>query len=90
MVVTAVIFNSDDICPTSLSWWTSHYAKIGVAIGGSVVVAHLLAGAIITFQLMSTIDVEAEERIAASRVVYAMVINMAIMVRWTLIVMVFC
>lgn len=81
MVVTAIIFQSNDICPTSLSWWTSHYAKIGIAIGGVVIVAHLLAGGIITFQLMSTIDIEAEERIAASRVVYAMVINIAIMVR---------
>ena len=41
---------------------------------------HLIAAAVITLQLMNTVDIDGDERIAASRVVYSMAINVAIIV----------
>ncbi|MCJ1439825.1 MAG: hypothetical protein MMC23_000306 [Stictis urceolatum] len=69
-----------DMCPASLIWWTVHYSKLGVVFGPGIILTHFISAAILTRQLWRTVKMDRDERIAASRVVYSLGVNVLIIV----------
>ena len=69
-----------DSCFATLIWWTERYATIGLAICSGLIFTYFLSGTIIFIQLRRSIDVELEERIAATRIVCYLGLSVAIMV----------
>ena len=69
-----------DTCFATLIWWTERYATIGLAISSGLMFTYFLTGIIITIQLRRSINVEPEERIAATRVVCYLGLSVLIMV----------
>lgn len=74
---------SKDLCPGNLSWWTAHYAKIAVVLVSGIIFTHIISVTIIAVQLFKTIKMDRDERIAASRVVYTLGINIITLVSCT-------
>ncbi|KAL8666112.1 MAG: hypothetical protein Q9168_007549 [Polycauliona sp. 1 TL-2023] len=70
---------SKGICPATLVWWTKNYAKIGLAIGSGLLFTHILCAVVITSQLMRTANMNHNQRIAASRVVYYLIVSASLM-----------
>ena len=71
----ALLIPAPDRCLATLIWWTEHYAKVAVVLGLSIIVLFLFSAAIITTQLLRTVKMDRDERIAATRVVYYLVLN---------------
>jgi hypothetical protein len=56
------------------------YNKIAVALASGFVFTQLLSAAIIAIQLIRTVNIDREERIAATKVVYTLVTYALILV----------
>lgn len=74
---------SKGICPATLIWWTTNYANIGLAIGSWLLFTNIVCAAVIRSQSMRTVDIDHNQRIAASRVVYYLIVSASLMVSTT-------
>ncbi|KAL8778205.1 MAG: hypothetical protein Q9213_007513 [Squamulea squamosa] len=63
------------VCPTTLVWWTINYTDIGLAAGSGLLFCDVVCAIIITLQLMRTVDIDRNQRIAASRAVYYLIVS---------------
>ncbi|KAL9118096.1 MAG: hypothetical protein Q9187_005361 [Circinaria calcarea] len=77
--VPSLLLPAENHCLATLIWWTGHYAEIGLVLGSSLCFIYILSAAIITIQLVRTIDVDRDERIAATRTVYYLIIGVFIL-----------
>lgn len=68
-------------CLASLIWWASFWARAGVVINTMLVTLYVLVAGVIAYQLFRTVKIERDERIAASRMVYYLVVGIVLMVR---------
>lgn len=68
-------------CLSSLIWWTAAYAQAGVAIAVTLVVAFIICAVVITVNLLKQSQLDRDERLQASIVVYHLIVNMLILVR---------
>lgn len=71
---------SRERCLSSLIWWTEGYAKLGVGIALTLVVAYIVCTTVIAIQLMKTDKVDRDQRIQASTVVYYLIVTTIILV----------
>ncbi|KAL8957839.1 MAG: hypothetical protein Q9193_004988 [Seirophora villosa] len=67
-------------CLASLVWWTDDFTKIGLVISSGLLFTFLFCAGVIAIQLIRTIKVCREQRIAATRIVYYLIISALIMV----------
>ena len=75
------VFPTRGKCLTGLIWWTARYAKLAAVLAVGLLVVYPASALIITVQLVKTVEVEKAERIAATRVVYYLVVNTWLIVR---------
>jgi hypothetical protein len=68
--VPTVAWPTPNICFGSLIWFPVRYELIAIIILAILVFSFLLLAALISIQLMRTSDVDPNERIAASRMCY--------------------
>lgn len=68
-------------CLSSLIWWTAAYAQAGVAIAVTLVAAYIICTIVITVNLLKQSQLDRDERLQASIVVYHLIINTLILVR---------
>ncbi|KAL8645388.1 MAG: hypothetical protein Q9210_006730 [Variospora velana] len=66
-------------CLASLIWWTKHFAKVGLVISSGLLLIFLVCAGVITVQLIRTINMSRDQRIAATRTVYYLAISALIM-----------
>ncbi|KAL8933326.1 MAG: hypothetical protein Q9211_005841 [Gyalolechia sp. 1 TL-2023] len=66
-------------CFASLVWWPRHYAKIGLIIASGLLLTFLVCASLIMTQLMRTIKTDRDQRTAATRVAYYLVISALVM-----------
>ena len=78
--LSAFLYPTPDQCWGSLLWWTLHYTTPAVVLTAGVMGTNLIAGVMLTTQLYRTVQMERAERIAASKVVYSLGINVVILV----------
>ena len=78
--LSAFLVPGRDRCFASLMFWTKTYSKPAIAFAGGIMLTHLVSGTIITIQLLHTAEVDRIERIAASRVVYSLGVDVLILV----------
>ena len=78
--VSAFLLPANDQCGASLIRWTGDYAKLGVILSASIIFTHFVSAWIIITQLLRTVKMDRNERIAATRVVYALGLNTVILV----------
>ena len=78
----ALLLPSPDRCLATLIWWTEHYAKIAIVLGSCTIVLFITAATIITIQLLRTVQIDRDERIAATRVVYYLILGVITMVNY--------
>lgn len=62
-------------------WWAAPWSDIGVLLSSILIGLFALTGFVIAIQLFRTVDIEREERIAASRVVYYLLVGIVVIVR---------
>ena len=78
--VPSLLLPAKNHCLATLIWWTGHYALIGVILGSSLCFIYILSAAIIIIQLVRTVEVDGDERIAATRIVYYLIVGVFIFV----------
>ena len=78
--LSAFLVPSPDMCPGFLMWWTEHYTKPAIVLAGGMMLTHVISAIVIVVRLLSTTKIDRSERIAASRIVYSLVINTIILV----------
>lgn len=76
----AFLVPAKDKCHASLIWWTRKYARPAIAVAGGIMFTHIVNGTVITIQLLHTADIDRFERIAASRIVYSLGVDVVILV----------
>ncbi|KAL8789546.1 MAG: hypothetical protein Q9195_006773 [Heterodermia aff. obscurata] len=69
------VFPTRGACVTGLIWWTARYFKFAIVICSGLLFLFTTSAIIITVQLVKTVKVDRAERIAATRVVYYLVVN---------------
>ncbi|KAL8829746.1 MAG: hypothetical protein Q9191_001839 [Dirinaria sp. TL-2023a] len=69
------VFPTRGKCLTGLIWWTARYAKLAVVLSSGLLALYPASALIITIQLVKTVKVDKAERIAATRVVYYLIVN---------------
>ena len=69
-----------DHCIAGLVWWASFWSPTAIAINFVIIAFYLLIASLIAYQLVRTVKVEREERIAASRMVYYLGVGTILMV----------
>ena len=67
-------------CLSSLIWWTAAYAQAGVAIAVTLIAAYIICTVVITVNLLKQSQLDRDERLQASIVVYHLIINTLILV----------
>ncbi|KAI4137377.1 MAG: hypothetical protein LQ341_005171 [Variospora aurantia] len=67
-------------CLASLVWWTKHLAKVGLVLSSGLLLTFLVCAGVITVQLIRTINMSRDQRIAATRTVYYLAISALIMI----------
>lgn len=77
------VFPTRGKCLTGLIWWTARYAKLAVVLASGLLALYPISAIIITVQLVKTVKVDKAERIAATRVVYYLVVNTWLIVSLT-------
>ena len=68
--MTTIAWPMFNVCLGSLIWYTTRYGLISISILMVLVSSFLLLAALISIQLMRTADIDPNERIAASRMCY--------------------
>ena len=76
------LFPTKGECLTGVIWWTARYNKLGVVLATGLIALYIVLAILIVVQLVKTMQVERDERIAATRVVYYLVVSTWIMVRF--------
>lgn len=69
-----------DKCIASLVWWAAPWSRIAIVINALLILVYVFVAALIAFQLFRTVEVDREERIAASRMVYYLGVGVILMV----------
>lgn len=67
-------------CLASLVWLTKHFAKVGLVIASGLLFTYIVCAIVTTARLVRTIKMSRDQRIAATRTVYYLVISTLIMV----------
>lgn len=70
----------DDRCLASLLLWASPWSDIAIVVTSSLIFLYIVLGLILTVQLVRTVKLEREERIAASRIVYYLALGVVVFV----------
>lgn len=78
--LAAYLSKSVDMCWGSLLWWTLHYGQPSLVLTVGMVLTNLVTAAILAIQLVKTVQIDKSERIAATRVVYALGVNVIVLV----------
>ena len=78
--VPSNVFSRHGECLASLVWWTSHFAKLGLVIGTGLMFTFIVCACVITGQLLRIVDMHKNERIAATRIVYYLIVSTIILV----------
>ena len=78
--IPSLLLPTNDQCTASLVRWTEDYARIGVVLCASIIFTHFVSAWVIITQLLRTIKMDRNERIAATRVVYSLGTNTIILV----------
>ncbi|KAL8808960.1 MAG: hypothetical protein Q9200_003849 [Gallowayella weberi] len=78
--IPSYIAPSRGICPATLIWWSTHYAKIGLAISSGLLLTFVVGAIMITDHLMRTVELDHNQRISASRVVYYLIMTTSLLV----------
>jgi magnesium-transporting ATPase (P-type) len=81
-VPSQVYKNPKNDCLASLTSWAMPWSGIALFLNSTIIFLYLLAGFLIAYQLSRTAKLDRNERIAASRTVYYLVIGVFLMV-WT-------
>ena len=79
--LAAFLSQPPDQCWGSLLWWTLHYGKVSLVLTAGMLLTNLITATVLVIQLVKTIDISKSERLAATRVVYALGVNVIILVR---------
>lgn len=66
-------------CLASLVWWATDCAKLGLGIASGLLLTFLVCAAVIIAQLVRTITMNRDQRIAATRTAYYLIISASIM-----------
>ena len=74
------VFPTRGACVTGLIWWTARYFKLAIVLCSGLLFLYITSAIIITNQLVKTVQIDRAERIAATRVVYYLVVNTWIIV----------
>ncbi len=74
------VFPTGGKCFTSLIWWTACYGKLATVIASSLLALYPASAVTISVQLLKTVNIDKTERIAATRMVYYLVINIWLIV----------
>ena len=78
--LAAFLSQAPDQCWGSLLWWTLHYGKPTLVLVAGNLATNLITATVLIVQLVKTIEVDKSERLAATRVVYALGVNVVILV----------
>jgi hypothetical protein len=78
--LTSYMWPMPDQCMGSLVWWTPVYAKVAVVFSASILVTLIACVGVISIQLAKTTKIERDERVAASRMAYSMIVAILILV----------
>ena len=78
------VFPTRGACLTGLIWWTARYFKLAIVVCSGLLFLYTTSTVLLTVQLIKTVNVEKAERIAATRVVYYLVVNTWLIVSHTL------
>jgi hypothetical protein len=70
----------DDRCLASLLLWASPWSDIALILTSTLIFLYIVLGLTLTVQLVRTVKLEREERIAASRIVYYLAVGIAVFV----------
>lgn len=70
----------DDRCLASLLLWASPWSDIAIILTSTLIFLYIVLGLTLTVQLVRTVKLEREERIAASRIVYYLAVGVAVFV----------
>ena len=70
----------EDTCVASLIWFAAPFWSFGIIFNSVIIFALLVTALVISYQLYKTLKVSREERIAASRTVYYLVVGAILMV----------
>ncbi|KAL9596539.1 MAG: hypothetical protein Q9219_005717 [cf. Caloplaca sp. 3 TL-2023] len=73
------LFPARRTCLASLVWWTTNFAKIGLVLASGLFFTFLVCAMVITVQLIRTIKMSRDQRIAATRIVYYLIVSALIM-----------
>jgi hypothetical protein len=84
-VPSHVYNNPKNDCDASLISWVMPWADIALFLNSIIVFLYLLTGFMIAYQLSRTAKIDRNERIAASRIVYYLAIEVVLMVGSSLI-----
>lgn len=78
--VPSKAFPRPGACLASLIWWTTPFARIGLVIASGLLLTYIVCAVVITAQLIRTIKMSRDQRIAATRVVYYLIVSAIITV----------
>lgn len=78
--VTAHVLPSEDVCWGSLVWWVSRFVQPSIALGAGIILVNIVTGLVLVIQLKKCHEVCRDERIATSRVIYSLGINILLLV----------
>lgn len=73
-------FPTKSRCLSSLIEWTAPYAKLAVVLASGLLFLYPASAVIISIQLVKTVKIDKLERIAATRMVYYLVLNTCLVV----------
>ncbi|KAI4194967.1 MAG: hypothetical protein LQ346_003579 [Caloplaca aetnensis] len=68
-------------CLASLVWWTESFAKFGLVIASGLMLAYIVCATMITARLLRTLKISRDQRIAATKTVYYLILSTSVTVR---------
>lgn len=74
-LAATIVFATLGKCPSSLVSRRARYAKLAVVLASGLLDLYLASAVIISVRFVKTVKVDEVERIAATRVVYYLVVN---------------
>ncbi|KAL8704951.1 MAG: hypothetical protein Q9201_001897 [Fulgogasparrea decipioides] len=73
--IPSLVSPSQGECPSSLSWWTARFAKLGLVIGSGILLTYVICLVVITTRLLRTTTLDRSQRIGATRIVYYLTVS---------------
>ena len=78
--LSAFLSKPNQMCWGSLLFWTFHFSRAAIVINVVTIFTSLVTATTLVYQLVKTVQMEKSERIAATRVVYALGVNAVVLV----------